>query len=85
MATPGFQELFESRIKNYFSCTKRLVRGYISKNYFIPPLASAGNRKKLETKKLNMYFRFYDVIILCKKPRVALIDARVGISHKLLF
>ena len=37
MATPGFQELLESRIKNYFSCTKRLVRGYISKNYFIPP------------------------------------------------
>ena len=28
MATPGFQELFESRVKNYFVCTGRLVRGY---------------------------------------------------------
>ena len=37
MAIPGFHELFESRIKNYFSCTVRLVRGYVSKNYFIPP------------------------------------------------
>ena len=37
MATPGFQELFESRIKNYFVCTARLVRGYKTKNYFIPP------------------------------------------------
>ena len=37
MATPGFQELFESRIKKYFVCTARLVRGYNSKNYFIPP------------------------------------------------
>ena len=36
MATPGFQELFESRIKNYFVYTARLVRGYKTKNYFIP-------------------------------------------------
>ena len=37
MAIPGFQEQLESRIKNYFLCTVRLVRGYRSKNYFIPP------------------------------------------------
>ena len=37
MAIPGFQEQLESRIKNYFLCTVRLVRGYSSKNYFIPP------------------------------------------------
>ena len=37
MATPSFQELFEPRIKNYFSCTTRLVRGYTSKYCFIPP------------------------------------------------
>ena len=37
MAIPGFQELFESRIKNYFVYTARLVRGYKTKNYFIPP------------------------------------------------
>ena len=40
MAIPGFQELLESRIKKYFVCTARLVRGYNSKNYFIPPLAT---------------------------------------------
>ena len=37
MAIPGFQEQLESRIKKYFLCTARLVRGYRSKNYFIPP------------------------------------------------
>ena len=37
MAIPGFQELFESRINTSFLCTARLVRGYKTKNYFIPP------------------------------------------------
>ena len=36
MAIPGFQELFESRINNYFLCTIRLVHRYTFKNYFIP-------------------------------------------------
>ena len=40
MATPGFQELFESRIKNYFSCTKRLVRGLHVQKLFYSPLAT---------------------------------------------
>ena len=37
MAIPGFQEIFESRNKNCFVYTARLVRGYKAKNYFIPP------------------------------------------------
>ena len=43
MATPGFQELFESRIKNYFSCTRGFVPGYVSKNYLIPPTSLTRN------------------------------------------
>ena len=37
VATPGFQNIFDSRIKIYFVCTARIVRGYKCKNYFIPP------------------------------------------------
>ena len=37
MAIPGFQEQLESRIKKYYLCTVRLLRGYRFKNYFIPP------------------------------------------------
>ena len=40
MAIPGFQEQLESRIKNYFLFTVRLVSEYRSKNYFIPPLGT---------------------------------------------
>ena len=37
MATPGFHKIFESRIKNYFVCTARVVRGYKFKTISFPP------------------------------------------------